>query len=143
MKLVSLSKMISESIYLKNPYYLKHLSFMLNSNISDWETYTQFNKKKYEKTLVYRDDKIDTFIIGWLPKQQSKLHYHSNQGCLYKCLSGQLNETIYYPNNKISKRVLLKNNISYIDNTIGGHEITNDSLVPSVSLHIYSPPTIL
>ena len=72
----------------------------------------------------------------------SKIHNHSENGCIFKVLDGQLSEFIYSNKNinLLESNNLIRNSVSYIDDSIGFHKVGNDSKTPCSSIHIYSPP---
>ena len=60
-----------------------------------------------------------------------------------KILQGELKENIYDHNLKLLKTNFIENkinNISYMDNIIGLHNIENNGDELAVTFHIYSPP---
>ena len=103
------------------------------------DKYVIFDKEKYKKNLVYRNSIYEIILIAWLPGQQTKLHDHPKNGCIMKIIEGELTEDLY-TFDKIVNTTYKKNDISYIDHTIGKHIITNNTNNKTVSLHIYSPP---
>lgn len=94
-------------------------------------------KNKYTKYKIYRDETIEVLIISWDRNVETDFHKHPKNGCILKLLEGKLRENILIKN-KLSKKNLQKNSISYIDDNIGMHSITAKE--GSYSLHIYSPP---
>ena len=80
------------------------------------------------------------YLITWQKDSISKIHDHSENGCLMKILEGKISENLYDSNlNHIKNNIYYKDNIAYIDNLIGYHSIKNIHTKPSYSLHIYSP----
>ena len=125
----------------KKPLYeLKYLLDKYNDN--DWEKYRNFNKKTYERNLIYRNKNYEIFLICWDRNQFSGVHNHSENGCIYKVLEGQLSELRYDTKDLslLECSNLTKNYVSYIDNNTAYHKIGNESREKAVSLHIYSPP---
>ena len=122
-------------------YYFNHILKSYNSN--DYQNYVNFCKKNYRKNLFYSNKNLEAFIVCWEPYQETKIHNHSQNGCILKILEGNMNEILY---NKqlinINENILTKNNIRYIDDNIGYHKMVNgDSR--TISLHIYSPPNFI
>ena len=114
----------------------------INEYISnDYLQYLSFDTLKYKKNLVYRDNDFEIFVVGWRPKQSTKIHNHSENGCLFKILEGSIVEQLYDKDMKLLGHKLLKKDMnSYIHNSRCYHSMNNISLTNSVSLHIYSPP---
>ena len=114
----------------------------INEYISnDYLQYLSFDTLKYKKNLVYRDNDFEIFVVGWRPKQSTKIHNHSENGCLFKILDGSIVEQLYDKDLKFLGHKLLKKDMnSYIHNSRCYHSMNNISLNNTVSLHIYSPP---
>jgi hypothetical protein len=92
--------------------------------------------KPYQKTLLFRNEHFDVYQINWTKNSETPIHCHPKNGCLLKVVSGLLEETKYNDNEIIS--IYNKNDISYIDDSLGKHKIK--ALEDSISIHIYSPP---
>jgi cysteine dioxygenase len=123
---------------------LQNLSDLLkNYSGSDWKNYVSFNKNKYTRNLVKKDNNIEIIIICWNEGQISGVHDHPKNGCLMKVLEGMLKEDIYYVNNKITKykhsKVGILNDIFYQEGSTGLHNIVNYKN-KTITLHVYSPP---
>jgi hypothetical protein len=107
------------------------------NQLQDVIQYINFQKNTYTRSKVYSDNNIDIFILSWYPDSKSPIHNHPKNGCILKVLFGKLQEHRYLNNKKYIIIGASKNNQSYIDDTIGTHQII--ALLPTVSLHIYSP----
>jgi cysteine dioxygenase len=116
---------------------------LLDYNGNDWQKYIT-NSNNYQKTLICKSDKIELYVITWMPNSASRIHDHPDKGCLVKILQGELTETefinndtlIYYKNTNILK----KDDIGFkIKNEIL-HKINNNTDKIAISLHIYSLP---
>ena len=114
-----------------------------NYSYNDWKEYVNFSQENYMKNLVFRNKDIEAFVVCWLPGQETKIHNHSDNGCILKILQGNIDEIIYNNNLEVLKNnTLIKNDIQYIDNSIGIHKMINND-EKTVSLHIYSPPNFV
>ena len=111
---------------------------------TDWNNYIKINKEKYNRSKVLSNKYFDIYIITWDKYQKSYIHDHSDNGCLYMVMLGNLTESIYKKDSSklylYDKQILNKNKCEYIHNDFGFHSINNNSDSISVSLHIYSPP---
>jgi len=139
-------KVLTDRIYnhLKSGEKLIEVSdFLKKYDIFDWEKYVKINKNNYNREKIYSCNLFDIYIITWDIGQKSLIHDHSDNGCLLKVLQGKLSENVYNPKLNLIKTNICddkNNNISYMDNNIGLHNIENigDEIV--VTFHIYSPP---
>ena len=65
------------------------------------------------------------FIVSWMPFKKSTIHDHSENGCLYKILEGNLDEERYSLDNslKLLEKKHEEDDINYIDNNTCLHRI--------------------
>lgn len=101
--------------------------------------------RKISRTKLFENDYYEIILIGWEPNAKSTIHNHSNNGCLFFLIQGDLVEEVYDKKNieLISISNILKNEFSYIDDTIGYHRMKNSNNTYSFSIHIYSPPNFV
>ena len=132
---------IKANIKLSNNKNIKHLIDIVNKyDGNDWMQYSIINTEKYNRILVDKNDDFDIYIITWNKKQESPIHDHSSNGCVYKVLQGSIVEEQYDNNLKLlNSKLVCKNVVGYIDNTIGYHKMLNNTDEVVVTLHIYSP----
>tara|TARA_B110000285_G_C14981269_1_gene541492 strand:+ start:329 stop:754 length:426 start_codon:yes stop_codon:yes gene_type:complete len=128
---------------IKNKNLLENKNILSFYNSTDWKQYVSFNEEEYKKNLVYRDNNFEIFVVCWLPYQETKIHNHSDNGCLLKILEGNMVEDIYDKNFIFKENNnLIKDNVRYIDDSIGIHKMKNNE-ENTISLHIYSPPNFI
>lgn len=109
----------------------------------DWKEYVKYDPNSYCKELVYKSKLYDIYVISWSKGTGAKIHDHSENGCIFKIISGNgLIEKVYKPSNLtlIKTNVLDQGDCGYICNSIAYHSINNPTETTCVSLHIYSPP---
>ena len=114
-------------------------------NGSDWKQYIDcdINKttgEEYSKILLpYHLNNMKMYLLKWENYGESKIHGHSNNGCIFKVLDGNLIEEIYKPYNlqRLKTYKHYEGNIKYIDNGMGLHKIINKNDNKSYSLHFY------
>ena len=117
------------------------LKILSNYTGTDWKKYIKLDDNKYSKIKVCEENNFDMFVITWNKYQQSPIHDHSSNGCIYKIMKGNLEETIFNKELEWTHRKNMQENCStYISDKIGYHSIKNINNDISVSLHIYSPP---
>lgn len=97
------------------------------------------SKENYTKSLIFRDNNFEIFLIIWDKNVKTLIHDHPKNGCFLFLLKGELNEILYRKNN-IKNTKLVEGCKSYIDSSVGVHQIENLNNDYSYSLHVYSPP---
>jgi len=93
---------------------------------------------------------FNLLLLVWTPGKASPVHDHADSHCLMKVLKGCLREKRYnFPKSPEPKAPLVQtsdlkfglNEVSYMSDQLGLHEISNTSLTDyAVSLHLYFPP---
>mmetsp|Transcript_17435 Transcript_17435/g.17528 ORF Transcript_17435/g.17528 Transcript_17435/m.17528 type:complete len:255 (+) Transcript_17435:92-856(+) len=107
-------------------------------------------EKAYTRNLVARDPNYKHYallLLCWNAGRESKIHNHPCDGCFIKTIRGCIRETRYQtdPVTKKLKATSIKfyneGQVSYMDDFIGFHKISNPSKdAGTVSLHLYTPP---
>lgn len=98
----------------------------------------------YKRTLLYTDEYIDIYLIGWNKRQGSKIHDHPDNGCVMRVLMNELYEETYLIKKDGLERLCIKKfnvgETGHIKKSTILHRIFNETDESSLSLHIYSPP---
>ena len=107
----------------------------------DWTLYVNECSNSYNRELIHSSPEYDLVIITWCKNQGCKIHNHPENGCTVKILQNNITEELYEPKTlKLCKSTTYKKDeIMYIDDTIGYHRMCNKYDEPCVSLHVYAP----
>ena len=105
-------------------------------NVINIESKINFKKNTYTRNILFECELYEIILICWSPNSKTPIHKHPKNGCLLKVINGNLIEELYQKD-KIINSILLKNDIKYLDDSIGTHKIISEDFC--VSLHIYSP----
>lgn len=145
---------------LVNVEYVTRLLENYKSNAKDWRQYAKYDPHKYTRNLIDEGNgKFNVLLLCWAESQGSSIHDHSNSHCFMKCLDGELVETKYeWPSKTVDdqensksehveremiekgRTVLKKNDVCYINDSIGLHRVENQSHTrPGITLHVYVP----
>lgn len=119
-----------------------HLSQCVNL---DFSKYTMFNHLAYTRNLVYINDDFELILLCWQKDQETPIHDHDNQECLFVVIDGVVDEMFYnydiatgsmIPNSRIQHQ---KGDISQIGDPTLFHKIKvmSDHLL---TLHCYFKP---
>ena len=102
--------------------------------------------KGYSRNRYCINDLFELVLICWAPKASSSIHNHGSSSCFYRILSSSIDEIRY---NKLDDIISKEhshikhreNSISYINDSIGVHQMINTSNDEyGYSIHLYSPP---
>lgn len=92
---------------------------------------------------IYRDQRVDLWLISWLPTQGAQLHDHGGSAGSFTVLSGELSESVYVPSGPRAGTV--RERAHAAGRSVGFdaayiHDVRNTSQLPAVSVHAYSRP---
>jgi hypothetical protein len=101
--------------------------------------YVDYDESQRWHQRIYRDQRVDVWLISWLPTQGTELHDHGGSAGSFTVLSGTLAEAV------VSRRGRLIENTHTSGQSVGFgkqyvHDVRNLSDAPAVSVHAYSPP---
>lgn len=105
-------------------------------NLKNILDYIKFKKNEYYRNIIFKNKLFEIIIISWWQGSKTKFHNHPKNGCKLKVLFGELQEKLF-SNNNLKINLITENQCSYLDDSIGIHQI--EACKPSLSLHIYSP----
>ena len=95
----------------------------------------------YKKLSIHEEELFQLYYIKWNSNSVSGIHGHPHQKCFFKILEGSLQEYVYptYIDscNLHSKHTYTPGYVSFIDDTIGFHNIMNNNERDAYSLHLY------
>ena len=112
------------------------IQYVNNYNGIDWVYYIDFYNV-FNRSKVYTSKNFDIFEISWSKGYTTPLHSHPDTGCILKVLQGELLETIKQNNTMEITNNYEINNVSYMHNDKGTHQV--EALTSTFSLHFYSP----
>jgi hypothetical protein len=104
--------------------------------------YIKYDEEERWHQRLYRDRRVDLWLISWLPSQGTQLHDHGGSAGAFTVVSGVLSETVYQAS---SGESALRDHQRLVGTSVGFgaryvHDVRNLSSQPAVSVHAYSPP---
>jgi hypothetical protein len=103
-----------------------------------WEPlmHSDAHQRRYE--LVYEDDRMDAWILSWMPGQGTGFHDHYISGVGLCVASGCVREDLMvygaeHQSLRLSAGETRQGGPGYI------HRVTHDEGTPAVTVHVYSP----
>ncbi|MBS2036148.1 cysteine dioxygenase family protein [bacterium] len=106
-----------------------------------WKPLVVVDPSRRRYRLIYEDDRIDVWVLSWMPGQGTGFHDHDHSEVALMCVQGTI----------LEKQMMLPTGASRIEMTpgyvrTGGagyiHAVSHIEGEPAVSLHAYSPPLI-
>lgn len=100
--------------------------------------YVDFDPGERWHQRIYRDPRVDVWLISWLPEQGTQLHDHGGSSGAFTVLTGLLTEAVF-------STAGLRELTHPSDNSVGFgphyvHDVRNLADVAAVSVHAYSKP---
>jgi rhodanese-related sulfurtransferase len=122
--------------------YTRFLADEIGAGSHAWH----FDSQQRWHQRLYRDDRVDVWLITWMPTQGTQLHDHGGSSGAFTVLDGTLNEASLAGGVHESARTgalqehsrLAGDTVSFGPHYV--HDVRNTSDQPSVSVHAYSPP---
>jgi predicted metal-dependent enzyme (double-stranded beta helix superfamily) len=101
--------------------------------------YVEFDADDRWHQRIYRDPRVDLWLISWLPSQSTELHDHGGSSGAFTVLSGELTEAVPTRGARIRELPRAAGaTVSFGPHYI--HDVRNMGTEPAVSVHAYSPP---
>ena len=105
--------------------------------------FVDFDEDERWHQRLYRDPRIDIWLISWLPTQGTQLHDHGGSSGAFTVLDGSLTESV--PSGYADGRVRIHDIERASGDTVAFgrhyiHDVRNTGTEAAVSVHAYSPP---
>ena len=100
----------------------------------------QFIQGEKNSYVMVDDPLIKILLIKWLPGESTKKHGHAGGGGVIKVLKGSLEEKRFdtrMPNKLIAHATYHSGGLTYIDDNMALHQVSNPFGSEAVSLHAY------
>jgi predicted metal-dependent enzyme (double-stranded beta helix superfamily) len=102
--------------------------------------FIDYNAEQRWHQRIYRDARVDVWLISWLPTQGTQLHDHGGSSGAFTVVWGELSEATYVPSTGglSERRHGAGKSIGFDGRYV--HDVRNTSDAPAVSVHAYSHP---
>lgn len=109
------------------------------------QRYIFFRPERYTRNLVFKNEFFELLVICWNIGQRAPVHGHEGERCWSRVEQGSLILCNY---REVSENPLVVRQIGepyrgergHLDGPANIHSVANPSMVPAVSLHLYSHP---
>jgi predicted metal-dependent enzyme (double-stranded beta helix superfamily) len=118
---------------------LEQLARDLAADSDVWEPLTVVDEQRRRYRLLYEDERIDVWVLSWMPGQGTGFHDHDLSSVGLACARGEV----------VERQMLLPTGATSIAMTPGSsrqgppgyiHSIAHVGGEPAVTIHAYSPP---
>jgi len=145
-KIVSISQLIKS---IKDSEW-KAIDQILENLAIPLEAFDEFQKWKtegYSRNYIYKSEEFELLLVCWNKNNASVIHDHGGQKCWVYQLDGEIMENRYDLDDNLNLKrtmthVYKKGDYSFMDESMGFHNLANTSTDRAVTLHVYMSPIL-
>ncbi len=130
--------MVPQPLYLDPLQLIEFTRFYGDEVASGQYPYIDYDPDERWHQRIYRDRRMDVWLISWLPTQGTQLHDHGGSSGSFTVLSGTLTEAVVSNGGLCENRRHEGDSVGFGPHYV--HDVRNVSDTPAVSVHAYSPP---
>ena len=106
-----------------------------------WRPLVVVDRERRRYELLYEDERVDIWVLSWMPGQRTGFHDHDRSGVGLVCVAGELDEGSLAIGSE-AQTVRMTPGVSR--RGPGGyiHAVSHAGGAPAVSIHAYSPPLV-
>jgi hypothetical protein len=128
----------TEGLFFAPLQLIEFTRFYADEVASGQYPYIDYDPDQRWHQRIYRDRRVDVWLISWLPSQGTQLHDHGGSSGSFTVLSGRLDEAVVAGGRLVDNRRPAGDSVGFGPHYI--HDVRNLSDAPAVSVHAYSPP---
>lgn len=125
----------------------KHASVIKLMNIPthEFERYAIWNTEAYTRNCIERTDAYEIILLCWESGNITPIHSHGGERCWVYQVDGNLTE-IRFEEKAIGelvethRMILEPGKLTYMEDSMGYHQIRNESGQRAMTLHVYASP---
>jgi len=112
--------------------------------VADFEPYMTWNEDRYTRNCIVRTDKYELILLCWEAGQKTSIHCHGGEECWVYNVKGEIKESNFQMlaniPTKVDSEILKEGLVSYMNDDLGYHKLSNIAEGRSMSLHLYMNP---
>jgi cysteine dioxygenase len=140
----SLEELI-EKLDQSDSYKLGRIIKQISIPITNFEAYASWNNNAYTRNCIKRTNEYELILLCWNKGDATPIHGHGGQNCWVYQIEGQMTEVRY---ERIGRGKLIEKDriqldpgmLTFMNNAMGYHKLSNDSFYRAMSLHLYVSP---
>jgi hypothetical protein len=126
-------------LYLPPLQLIEFTRFWADEVASGKYPYVDYDPDERWHQRIYRDRRVDVWLISWLPTQGTQLHDHGGSSGAFTVLDGELTESVVTGGSRLCDHARRDGeSVGFGDKYV--HDVRNLSDAPAVSVHAYSAP---
>ena len=104
-----------------------------------WQPLVVIDRERRRYELLYEDDRVDIWVLSWMPGQRTGFHDHDRSDVALVCTQGELDEGSLVIDAE-AETVRMTPGVSRIGPAGYIHAVAHRAGEPAISIHAYSPP---
>lgn len=112
--------------------------------VQEFDNFASWDTQDYSRNCIERNDRFEILLLCWHPGDYTPIHGHDGQRCWVYQIDGKVEEKRYRDTEQgpqlVNTQVLKPGELSYMDDRMGFHVLSNPYELKSMSLHIYVSP---
>jgi cysteine dioxygenase len=116
----------------------------INIASTEFDPFATWKEQCYTRNCLARSDKYELILLCWDVNAKAPIHGHGGENCWVYQIKGTVEEIRYIEENGnlIEKKrlKLIPGKLTYMNDQMGYHAISNISDQKSMTLHIYARP---
>jgi len=122
-----------------------HIIHSVDISVDALESYCSWSNDCYTRNCIVNNEKFELILICWCEGQHTPIHDHGGEECWVKIIEGEFKETVYKKNEEgvltiVKSSISKSNDVTYMKDFMGFHQLENLSNKRSMSLHLYAKP---
>jgi len=145
--ITTIQQLVDELDQVKDEKGYKKLVKRLEIPLDEYKPYAHFSKEHYTRNCIARNKDYELILLCWEKGQETPVHCHNNQECWVYVVKGEFDEQRFVESEKPSEEIeveaemqLEEDEVSYMNDDMGYHSLTNINDGKSMSLHLYMNP---
>ena len=106
-----------------------------------WQPLVVIDRDRRRYELLYEDDRVDIWVLSWMPGQRTGFHDHDRSEVALVCAQGELDEG-RLSIDAAAETVRMTPGVSRIGPAGYIHAVAHRAGEPAISIHAYSPPLV-
>ncbi len=106
-----------------------------------WQPLVVIDRDRRRYELLYEDDRVDIWVLSWMPGQRTGFHDHDRSDVALVCAQGELDEGSLSIDAE-AETVRMTPGVSRIGPAGYIHAVAHRAGEPAISIHAYSPPLV-
>jgi cysteine dioxygenase len=145
--ITTIEQLVEELDQIQDEKGYKQIVKRLDIPLENYRSYAHFSKEHYTRNCIARNEDYELILLCWEEGQETPIHCHNNQECWVYVVKGEFDEQRFVESDKPSEEIeveaemqLEEEGVSYMNDDMGYHSLTNVSDGKSMSLHLYMNP---